>query len=411
MTHNKKIIVFGIILLFWCGIYSVGSAAETTKPEFNFGGSIESRGWVFDGIADNQYSWAESEIYLWVSADLTEKVFAKLNLTNRHIWGKDDSFTIPSLTDPSLTSAPFTTGEEIQLWEGYLTLREIFNSNVSLTFGRILENYGEGFVISNNLPVDAVKANLVFGKTDLDLFVYKQVENIEDVSDRNLWGLYSQTKWNEALQLDAYLLYLQNRAVTPHQRLYTFGTRAASSIPRLPGLTLKSELAYQTGDEGDTDLTAWGGYVGGAYQFTASYKPAINLAYIYLSGDDNLLDDTDKNWNNLLGHSNQERLGQKAWGRIVDFNNGIKDNMKIFWVGASAQPTEKVKSDIDVYDYRYNKKSDNKSRHLGYEVDLKVAYQYTENVAAEVIGAWFNPTKDNNNEDVVAAKGAIKVSF
>jgi hypothetical protein len=410
MTH-KKIIVRGIMLVLWCGIYSL-SFAENTKPDFKFGGSIESRGRVFDGIADNQYSWAESELYLWATADLTGKVFTKLNLTNHHIWGKNDSFTLPSLTDPSLAGAPFTTGDEIQLWEGYLTLRDIFNSKVSLTFGRILENYGEGFVISNNMPVDAVKANIIFSKTGLDLFVYKQVENIENISDRNLWGLYSKTKWTETLQIDAYMLYLQDRAVTPQQRLYTFGTRASSGITKLPGLTLKGELAYQTGEEGNTDLQAWGGELGGAYQFTVLYKPAIELAYIYLTGDDSLLDDKDEKWNNLLGHSSQERLGQTAWGRIVDFNNGIKDNMKIFWVGASAQPTEKVKSNVDIYDYRYNKKSDNKSKHLGYEVDLKVAYQYTENVAAEVIGAWFNPTKDyNNDEQVIAAKGAIKVSF
>lgn len=410
MTQTKTV-VLGIILLLGCGIFTTSLAIET-KPDINFGGSIEARGWLINGIADNQFSWAESEIYLWASADLTEKVFAKINLTNQHIWGKNDSFTIPSLADPTQSSSPFMTGDDIQLWEGYFTLHNIFSSNLSLTFGRILENYGEGFVISNNMPVDAVKANLVFGKTDVDMFVYKQVENVEDISDRNLWGIYSQTKFTESMQLDAYLLYLQDRARSPHQRLYTIGTRATSSIPQLPGLTLKGELAYQTGDEGDTDLQAWAGYLGGAYQFETQYKPAINLTYIYLSGDDNVLDGDNSNWSDLLGHSNQERLGQKAWGRIVDFDNAIKNNMRIFWIGASAQPMEKVKSDVDIYDYRYNKKTDNKSKHLGYEVDLRVAYQYTENVAAEVIGAWFNPTKEyNDNEQVYSAKGAIKVSF
>jgi hypothetical protein len=410
MTQTK-IVVLGIILLLGCGIATTSLAIDQNQ-DINYGGSIETRGWLINGITDNQYSWAESEIYLWASADLTDKVFAKINLTNQHIWGKDETFTIPSLSEPTQSLSPLVTGDEIQLWEGYVTLKNIFSSNISLTFGRILENYGEGFVISNNLPVDAVKANLVFGNTDIDLFVYKPVENIEDVSDQNLWGIYSQTKFSESIQLDAYLLYLQDRTATPHQRLYTMGTRANAAFSRLPGLTLKGELAYQTGDEGSTDLQGWGGYAGGAYQFDAQYKPAINLTYIYLSGDDSILDGDNNNWTNLLGHSNQERLGQKAWGRIIDFDNGIKNNMRIFWIGASAQPTEKVKSDVDIYDYRYNKKTDNKSKHLGYEVDLRVAYQYTENVAAEVIGAWFNPTKDyNDNERVYSAKGAIKVSF
>lgn len=408
---TRTFVILGIIIILGCGFYTA-SLAETIKPEINYGGSIEIRGWLFSDIADSQYSWAESEIYLWASADLTDRVFAKINLTNQHVWGKDDTFTIPSLTEPTQSISPFTTDDEIQLWEGYVTLKNIFSSNISLTFGRVLENYGEGFVIADNTPVDAVKTNLAFGKTDVDLFVYKQVENIEDVSDRNLWGVYSQTKFNDSVQLDAYFLYLQDRDASPHQRLYTIGTRANATLPQLPALTLKGELAYQTGDQGDTDFEAWGGYVGGVYQFDAAYKPAINLTYIYLSGDDSLLDGENSNWTNLLGHSDQERLGQKAWGRIVDFDNAIKNNMRIFWIGASAQPTEKVKSDVDVYDYRYNKKTDNKSKHLGYEVDLKVAYQYTENVAAEVIGAWFNPTKDyNNNEQVYSAKGAIKVSF
>ncbi|MFB3897007.1 MAG: hypothetical protein ACE14V_11965, partial [bacterium] len=185
---TRTFVVLGIIIILGSGLYTV-SLAETTKPEINYGGSIEIRGWLFSDIADSQYSWAESEIYLWASADLTDRVFAKINLTNQHIWGKDDSFTIPSLTEPTQSMSPFTTNDEIQLWEGYVTFKNIFSSNISLTFGRVLENYGEGFVIADNTPVDEVKANLVFGKTDVDLFIYKQVENIEDVSDRNLWGI------------------------------------------------------------------------------------------------------------------------------------------------------------------------------------------------------------------------------
>ncbi|MCX7918779.1 MAG: alginate export family protein [bacterium] len=410
----NTVAILGIILILNIGLGTAGMSANTNnRPTIDYGGSIELQGWLFDGLANKQYSWAETELYLWISADLNEKVFTKINLVNQYVWGKDDSFTLPSLTDPSRTIAPFTTGDEFELWEGYLTVKDIFNAPINLTVGRILENYGDGFVISDSLPVDAAKVQVTLGKTLLNAFVYKQVENISDISDRNLWGIYKQTKWTDSFQTDGYLLYLQDRSVTPHQRIYTIGTRANADITAVPGLTLKGELAYQTGDEGDIDFDAWGGYFAGTYQFTAAtYKPAISLAYIYLSGDGDATDDENNSWQNLLGHSMQERLGQKAWGRIVDFENGIKENMRIYWIGASAQPTEKVKGDIDIYNYQYNKKQGNKSKNLGYEIDVKVAYQYTENVAAELIGAWFNPTKDyNDDEQVIAAKGAIKVSF
>lgn len=406
MTYCIKLFALSITLVFLCGIYPA-----MAEPKVKIGGSAELRGWSFDDILGKDYSWTESELYIWAQSDLTDNIHAKINLTYQHYLGRDNPLYIPKLTDLTLTS-PFTTRDGVKLWEGYVTFHDLMNSNVSLTFGRTTQMYGTGFVISNNLPVDAVKASFGLGKTDVDLFVYKLVEDLSKISDKNLWGLYSQSKLREQLQIDAYLLYLQDRDATPREKLYTVGTRAVAGIPAVPKLSLNGELAYQNGDQGSVDLRAWGGYLGGLYEFAGTYKPSVYLNYVYLSGDNNPLDNKKDSWNNLAGHVDQDDFGEKGWGRIVDFNNGITNNMKVLWVGASAQPTEKVKSDLDIYDYRYNKKTDNNSKHLGYEVDLRVSYKYTENVAAEVIGAWFNPAKDyNNNQEVYLAKGAIKVNF
>ena len=85
------------------------------------------------------------------------------------------------------------------------------------------------------------------------------------------------------------------------------------------------------------------------------------------------------------------------------------------------QPTEKIKADIDLFYYEqpeetvfgpfaYDK--------IGTELDLRVSYKYSENVAAEVIGAYFTPddealsaTAGTPGSDTWLLKGALKVSF
>jgi hypothetical protein len=414
----KKLLLLAALVMVLTPVFSA---------EINWGGSIEVQGiWSSvngDNVPDTKYM--NNEVYLWATADLADNVMAKINLRYR-----DDFGTAPQ------SNSNTGNGGNITLHEGYLKLAKIYDSPVSLKFGRwmnevkpegsfiAIPKYGEGFMIPNNVPVDGMNAAYEAENFNADFMAWKFKENQRNLNDDiSLYGVYASTNAIECVKIDAYLAYADNQGSgSPAQYTHTIviGARAAGKIPQVEGLTYKGELAYVGNSyEFQEHQNGIGGYIGAAYQFQSEMKPTVRANFYFL----------DKKFIQPLGHVDQQELGEAgfAYGAIADNNSYLVNNVWFINVGASIKPVEKIKVDADVFYYQQPKATDivnfqpsgppiiNSYKKIGFEGDLRATYQYSENVAAEVIGAYFSPQDKElgrvSSDDTWLLKGALKVSF
>jgi len=392
------------------------------------GGSIEARGVLAAPDNGNDSKYMESEIYLWATADLADNVMTKVAIKYKNDFGTGNGSDV-------------ATNGDLNLWEGYVKLAKMYDSPISVVVGRWMNEvtpegslvaapkYGEGFIIPNNVPVDGVMATWDFDPSYIDFFAWKGAENDEALNDDvTLYGIYGSTKAFECWTADAYLLYGDDQGqsetviipdVGPvtiagdYSHVWVAGFRAEGSPICVEGLNVKAEIAYASfdseNDEDDPD--GFGGYVGASYTFASDYKPSVRANFYYL----------DDEFAQPIGHVDQDDLGETAYGYIADNNSLLESNVWFLNVGASINPAEKVKVDADFFYYEQPQESViglASFDKLGMEVDLRVSYQYSENVAAELIGAYFTPddeelsqVRNTPADDTWLLKGGLKVSF
>ena len=407
----KKLLILVVVMALLTPVF----AAESIQ----WGGSIEARGYWYspDNGLDSKYM--ESEIYLWAVADLADNVMAKISLKFENDFG-----TAPS-------SDGVTSGN-VDLWEGYVRLAQINECPVSLVVGRWVNEWkpegsliavprcGEGFYIPNNRPVDGFKTIWDTDNFTLIFMGVKMVENIRTQNDDGtMYAAYFTTKAIENQVIDAYAGYGDIQGTTPDEsytHAWIIGARAAGKITPVEGLSYKAEIAYidySFENPFIKDDGGFGGYIGAAYTFANDYKPSVRANFYYL----------DDNFKQPHRHVDAQDLGEHSYGygAIADSNANLVQNVWFVNLGGSMQPTEKIKADIDVYYYEqpqatiigpfeYDK--------IGTELDLCLSYQYSENVAAELIGAYFTPadeqlsaTINTPGGDTWLLKGSLKVSF
>jgi hypothetical protein len=425
----KKLAILAVLAVVLMACTPLYAAMEN----IDIGGDLEFRGWsIFRENAPDTH-FAQSEIYLWVAADLADNVMGKVSLTYRNDFGGSG--------DPAFRDAD--TNGNINLHEGYLKLSRVWDYPVSVMVGRWMTEkpneagitramnrstkipvYGEGFIINNNNPVDGIRATLDLEPSWIDFLWYKIVENTINANDDiTAYAVYAQTNAVEGHTFDAYALYLDNQGVGPGTLGETgiFGIRADGGFPVVEGLGYKAEIAYShthitgPGDEPD----GFGGYAGVDYTFPdVIYGPSARLNFYWM----------EPNFTQPYGHTDQDDIGEVGYGRIFDNNsqantltngNASPGSRGFYFVnvGATIKPAEKWALDGDYY--KYNNQQGNS--HLGHEIDVRLSYQYTENVAAELIVSYYIAPENPSgaaaaallglNDDAILVKGGIKVSF
>jgi opacity protein-like surface antigen len=417
MNFLKRLALYLIVAM---AISTAANAVENIKT----GGVIESRGWWWasDNAPDSKYM--ESEINLWLNADLADNVFARINLKYKNDFG----------TGPGSDAA---TDGNIDLWEGYVLISKPFGLPLQARAGRwttqikpagsinYVPKFGEGFMIPNNHPWDGFSGTLFFTPDKdnyTDMFTIKLREGSRGSEDDiDAFGMYFVTKAFECTQIDAYGAYIDRQnipvsgtpIILPYRHIYVAGTRVAGSVLCNEKLSYKAELAYTKQESGSDALErdGIGGYVGMNYDFKTQYEPSVRLAGYYLQSG----------FEQPVGHVDQDDLFEKGYGRIADNMSNLTSNIWFITAGATVKPTDKLTVDLDAYYYRQanstlvgNEKLDT----LGTEVDLALSYTYTENVMAELVGGYFCPedeglsaTRGTPSDDSWMLRGGVKVSF
>lgn len=242
------------------------------------------------------------------------------------LWGKaafDGGTTLfARLTNENKPYVAFSGGDarfnigEVVIDNLYVEQKGLFGAPVDLRIGRqdFLGAYGEGFLIMDGTPQDgsrtfyfnAVKASWqIDPRNSLDGLLirsprYDQLPVMNEIPGKQLlnstaetaYGLYHKSAPSAALRWENYYIWKNEKgggpALTAHETtLNTFGSFASYAPAALSPVSLRGQLAYQTGTYGPNDRHGLGGYAFADIALKeTSWMPAVSAGYVYLSGDD-----------------------------------------------------------------------------------------------------------------------------
>lgn len=407
----------------------------------------------YQAATDDSDTWFMSAVRVQIEADLTDNVSTSVRLLNERDW--------------NLEPAPGagTTGDTaIALDLASIKLKEMFYAPLTLTIGRQNLRFGNGLVVGDpdsndastgtmikaeDLSVrksfDAVKATLDYNPLVLDIIMAKITAGTVGVSknddDTNLYGVNAAYKFNQYnSEIEAYAFSKNTRSANATtDTVETYGVRG--SLEPISKLVVDAELAMQKGDylvSGTTtkDRSAWAADVGAAFAIDYKWSPKVAARYSYRSGSKTGAagsdDDTGESKYKAWDTSFEDQTHGIIANQIFDGNNdGVDSNGSTINLMASIVPVQDLTIALDYYNFMLAQKwaatvttvrtlndatsySIRSSKDLGQELDLSLAYDYTEDVKLGLTAGLFMPGKaflTDNNDPASTVMADVKVSF
>jgi len=357
----------------------------------------------------------------------------------------------------------------------YIELKEFLYSPLTLRIGRQDLWFGKGFIIGAQLQdpqgvlfapeytaiqsFDAIRATLDYDPWTIDAVYAKIRENYRRADDDiNLYGVnvgYVFDDYNA--EVEGYWWYKQerycgtsNNAATlisvrngvDDNDVHVFGMRG--SFDPIEDWTMALEGAYQTGKYIGTNnqieertRSAWA--IDAIiecrfWQDDFAWRPVLSAEYIFYSGEENMGNQTgnqgivaDGDWNGwdpmFRGKFDTAiREFQNVYYRTAMLSCPSYTNQHQILVRGTVEPTDSLTFHVKYAHFwlaeSWATVSDvvdqNTDKNIGDEVDLKLEWDYTEDVQFTLLSAWFFPGDhfasgmDDIATDIV---GSVKLSF
>ncbi len=385
-------------------------------------------------LNDNQNFFIQ-QIGLNIEADLTDNVSTYIRLINERDWNAGTQAAVGE-SDKSF---------DILLDEAYVTLKEMLYAPLTVKIGRQNIWLGKGFVIGNSgnwaagqlattiseysdmTAFDAVRATLDYDPWTVDLIYSKINEGVNNTIGNNYddVDLYIANVGYDFMKYDAeaegYYIYRHDRSQRIDRKsdqIHTLGLRG--SLVPFEAMNLWAEGAVQFGHD-RTDTTAEKRKaaaldLGMDYTFTdVKWTPKLGAEWVWLSGDKS---STSKNegWNPLYrgkfdNYLSDFRNINKA--TTTTGSSGTTNLQSIALFGSIAPMTDITMDAKWTYLWHDQKvTASDSSKKLGWELDGKVAYDYTEDVQLSVAAGYLKPgsyfaSPDNKAATQVVAGVAV----
>lgn len=303
----------------------------------------------------------------------------------------------------------------LDLHQAYVQYREFLWKKLDIKLGRMEANYGNERLIG---PVGWSNVGRSFDgsiltvnwteafKTDLFTFDIQEnsvpasvaspaalAGNVSDEEDMIFTGLYAMYKPTERYAVDVYALLEIDGTdkISDGKDTLTRATIGTYSRGEFGAWSYKTELAFQAGKNGRTDIAAY--MLTGSLTYTlkdADWKPAFKLGADFLSGD-NKTDDEIHSFNTLYG-TNHKFYGYMDYFIDVPAQTqqlGLLDAM----VRIKSNPSDNWSLGLDAHYFRSAKKSAASGSVFGYEFDLTAGYRFNKHFAWDSGVGVFAPGK------------------
>jgi hypothetical protein len=387
-------------------------------------------------VASSNPNYVENEnffmqqIGLNVEADLTDNVSTYIRLINERDWNANYQ-AATTLTDKAF---------DILLDEAYVTLKEMLYAPLTVKIGRQNIWLGKGFVIGNSgnwgagqLPgtiseysdmtaFDAIRATLDYDPWTVDL-IYSKIgdgsaavfSNRDDVDLYVANVGYDFTKYDA--EAEAYYVFAHDKTNKDTQgqgkpsTIHTIGLRG--SLVPFESMNLWAEGALQYGRDrsgavgDDRKREAYALDLGIDYTFAdVKWTPKVGAEWIYLSGNKN--DGKQKGWHRLFRGKFDNYIADFRGitkGQAADVAMTNEQSIALF--GAISPMTDITLDGKWTYLWHDQKLASEESKKVGWEVDGKVAYDYTEDVQFSCAIGYFKPDKVYTAPDNKAATQVV----
>lgn len=419
-----------------------------------------------------------------VDADLTDNVSATVRYLTQYYWdtqdhqGSNDATASTSADDVDLDLANVTLKEvfygpltvivgrqPLRLGNGFVLGDPDTNTTDALSATDMA--YGD---LSLRKSFDAVKAILDYSPLTVDL-LYSKINETNAVAgaenDIALYGANASYVFdNYNAEAEAYVLLLHDDTNTaavptapgvrnsfrPCNEVTTYGARG--SMTPMDNLNVLGELAFQRGEYdavsgAKRDQEAYAYQLAGDYTLVdMSWMPVVRVGWTHYSGEQRNNGGDHEGWIPLFEDQSHGVVANYIFGGV---NGGQNSNADILNLGATVEPIEDLALSVDFYDFWldekivsaddtlannggtndhpglgwYNLTSSslymNPSDKLGYEIDLGLNYDYTEDVKMGLSAGWFVPGKalrgsgssgaNTNEETAIQVLATLDVSF
>jgi hypothetical protein len=365
-------------------------------------------------VNDDHLSIAPYRMMVGITGNFAKNVTAHVDLQYVGHAGDDFSpskdnpfFSFPGPLGQGDAATQFAT-QGVQLYQGWVDIGKIGGSDFGVRFGRAEHTYGTELFLGDNdfysgLSFDGARGMWQHGSSDLNVFYYKVAEEncfsncfgISGSNDSNLWGATYDWNFTSLGTVGGYVLFSQDLGsdgpvFTPDSKVNTYGVRwnrGMMSGDKLNMFDWNIEYAMQSGDEGgpfggpETKIKGWIGEGWFAFNFNAgSSHGRVHIGTLMTSGDDTTSTD-DEEFFSLYGdfHANN-RFGDLDWvdqfgpSDTTDFNIGYEH-----WFATDHYV---------MFAYHMFKETESNGAPddtIGNEIDLKYGYQYSKNLAFEVL--------------------------
>lgn len=406
---------------FLCVVLVFGFCTwSSAQYDIEVGGDIEVRGIYRDDfgltkVTSESEDWFDSYVRVYIEGKPSPDVSAYVRFIGERDWGAEGVTTF----SPFGTITENTTNIDLDL--AYLALTDAWGSPATIIVGRQELLYGEGFLVGRNntyrtatyersprKAFDAARVSFLVAPFILDMFS-ALIDEGYDETDVYLHGVNLTYDYLDMATLDLGIFYKTDSG--NDSKTIAFSVRGESEIVAIPGLNVKAEIVPEIGDYSSTrDLSAFGGYVGALYSSEGSLgflrQPYIGVNYILMSGEDNPSATTGD-------YGEFDPLFEdEIYGEINEVNSrlGLNTNARILNVKLGGKLTEVTSLALDYYILNRDEEVAG-SDDFGTEIDLKLSYEYTEDVEFSLLTSYFDPKPAMGTEEAIQIIGAIKISF
>lgn len=439
----KKLFVLALAAVMGlCLSLPASAAMDQGDKKFEVSGEVRFRADYSDSATDiNETDPGAGDddsglIWPWrvragIHGSFSRNVSGHVEFQNFGVAG-DGSNGVQSLSGSS------ASGNETQLYQGWLELGDIGGTSFDLRMGRQELVYGNEMILGDNdfyngTNHDGAKASWQYKKWSLDTFYTNQAESAslpggssifptsQPSEDITLAGAYAVFKAPKKIGFDAYLIQFNDHTSGAEIDVPTIGGRIYSKAAS--NWMWWAELALQSGEFDDgvttTDISAMGFEGELAYTFRkAKVAPRVHLRYSTFTGED---DDPDE-FESFIAPF------QDTHGRYGLFDLFIPTNLDVLEAGVSWNGKEdRHVFGVNLLSFTSNEETvggaDIGEDDLGSEIDLFYNYAYSKNVMIQAAIASFSPgdvfttagsggTADSTNEisgNGVDDDGALRV--
>lgn len=448
---SKKITVLALALVF------MAMPAFAAVQNVKVGGDIDAKAIYqedFDLKSETLGTNADDDGFFLstarvrIDADLTDNVSTTVRFLNQRKWDTDGAAT-----------------GDIELNLGYVTLKELLYSPLTVTIGRQDITFGRGFIIGAGLlqdpnsvftganaagrqfsaynSYDAIKAVLDYDPLTLTAVIIKLDESGTAQNDSDIYGInlgYKPGQLNS--EVEAYWFFKRDEAfgstlglpargvgtrTYEQNSVHTLGVKG--SVAPAENLSLFGEVAFQSGElrdqtgpfDGSTngvpierDRSAWAANLEGSYAFSnVAYSPGLTLGWTFYSGEEaGNAGDFDA-WDSMTRGEFFTGIhdflagsqGGGLYGTVDPDDTSAATNSHLFYVDGGIKPLEDLNLSLRYTHIRFDEAPvAGRSKKAGDEVDLQLSYNYTEDVRLWLLAGWFVPGKYYDGQTTAASR-------